>query len=112
MIAGMLCTMRKIATAASTARMIEPATIVLVENTRSPRRWRALIAPVVPLVIPGFLRGSKLGLGCIVRNPGRICVERYLIVAIAAATSAASCVEIGAEPAVFAALAWPAALAT
>ena len=39
--AGMLWMIRKIATAARVARMSEPATTVLVEKTRSPRRTLA-----------------------------------------------------------------------
>src|SRR6185312_948808 len=60
-IAGMLCTTRKIATAASTARMIEPATMVLVEKTRSPSRFLAVISPAA-VVIPVF--PMRCAVGC------------------------------------------------
>src|SRR3954463_351927 len=74
--AGMLWTTRKIATAARVARISDPATIVLVEKTRSPRRTFALglMAPAVPAGMLAFSHrvrpggaaevGAPLGPGC------------------------------------------------
>src|SRR3954470_15100982 len=106
--AGRLCTTRKRATAASTARMSDPATTVLVEKTRSPRRILAFgfRTPAVPAVIPSFLSS---GMGAVVvlmrRSAAGARASRaerlvyYLMVAAALLTLAARSFDSGAEPA-------------
>src|ERR1700712_736543 len=105
--AGMLWMMRKSATAARVARIRDPATTVLVEKTRSPRRTFALglMAPAVPAVIACFLSsgspgraaevGAPLGPGCEAAQAER--VEHYLMLAVAFETLSARSLDSGAE---------------